>query len=254
MNTISGLWTIFNTTRYNTEDLVSVFNAYEAFLRATGRPLEPNRNRPEGTVRFADFTPMNRTYRYLQMDGTGCSREVTGVCYVRGASLYTKHMRDIGLTKPSKLYGSPMEALSAPRGPNGEELAPDGFVQQLIADGVRSCYLPYVGIEDLAGFPYADLSIRVERRRSKAPEMQVRRGDRVSALCTAHDGVKWAVQGLRPKLDELQAQFNLTSVRFNDLDLPRALTQDQLDQAFAVIEHLETMVRNDSQTIAQELE
>ena len=47
----------------------------------------------------------------------------------------------LGLLVPSKLYASPLEALSAgTEGPDGEEIAPDAFARALVLQVIRHLY------------------------------------------------------------------------------------------------------------------
>lgn len=137
MNTNSGLWRIENETRYSTEDIVALFNDYEALLAANGEVQATYEGAGPGVFRFRDYSPASRTVTRRSWDGTRYAEE-TLPNFVRSAiwGAQTEHV--IGLIKPSMLYESPLEALAAVS--DGAERTPSGFSESILREAVRYGY------------------------------------------------------------------------------------------------------------------
>jgi hypothetical protein len=137
MRTNSGLWEIHNETRYSTEDILAIFNAYEAVLATSGPVKATHTWGGTGVFRFRDYSPASRTTERRVWNGNEYVRE-ENFNFVRQAiwGANTEHV--IGLIKPSMLYESPLEALAAVT--DGEERAPSGFSLAVLREAVRYGY------------------------------------------------------------------------------------------------------------------
>ena len=141
MLTASGLWLIENQTRYNTEDIVAAFNAVEKHItETTTEPLASRCTARPGTIRFRDYSPASRL-REVNRWVNGVRFGQMEVNYVRQDDGRCASDRVLGLLVPSKLYASPLEALSAgSQGPAGEEIAPEDFTRALVLQVIRHLY------------------------------------------------------------------------------------------------------------------
>lgn len=140
MLTNSGLWRIENQTRYNTEDLVAIFNAVEKHLVEVAgvQQLRATCTAVPGVIRFRDYSPASRSRTVSRWVEGGFER-VEEVCYIRPATWGCSSERVVGLMVPSMLHSSPLEALaSAVEG--GAETAPVEFSKDVLRELVRFCY------------------------------------------------------------------------------------------------------------------
>jgi len=138
--TSSGLWRIENQTRYDTADIVALFNTVEEYIQSTSsEPLASRCDAKQGVVRFRDYSPANRV---VEIDRwvDGVRERVTQVCYLRRDNGRCRSDRVVGLLVPSKLYGSPLEALCGGGAETSEDTAPEAFSRALVLDLIRHLY------------------------------------------------------------------------------------------------------------------
>lgn len=254
MFTDSGAWEIINTTRYNTEDIVGVFNRYEELLLRSGVAVSANRNREHGQVKLGDYSPKFLSYERNVWTPNGFQRE-TVPCYVRGPMTTTRHLRDVGLVRPSKLYENPVEALSAPR-VEGSEVVPVKFVMQFVTDAVSMCYDPVIPSTVITErFDFEAAHIRVNRNRANKKHSGRSRAAILSGLHTDHRHLSWTVHVLHQAVRSCQEK-NLASIqtRFNDLGLERRANQEAFAQLMQALERFTDVVEADDVTLRQEME
>lgn len=254
MFTASGSWEIINTTRYNTEDIVRVFDRYEVWLQDQEFKAQPARKRETGQVKIGDYSPSTLTYQRNRFTPGGGMVQETVHCYVRGPHIGTTHVRDVGLVKPSKLYTEPLEALSAPSR-NGVEVVPDGFVRQFVLDAVSKCYTHYPGTAAIdTTFDLSDLHIRVMRRRESNEVKGGSRAAKVSALQNKHRDLYWGMHSVligAGKVDGFNAGLD---ARFEALQLPRELRAELLVNLHNAVDAVMNAIRKDSSTVGKEAE
>lgn len=250
MNTKSGSWKIYNTTRYNTEDLVAVFDAYEECARINGATCLPDRSKPDGTVKFTDYTPMRASYRLTVLVNGMLQTEDRRV-YVRGPAMSVRHLRDVGLVKPSKLYSNPVEALTAPR-VNGAEVVPRDFVQQLISDAVSRCYSVEMINESWDDTPLRNLQVRINRNRA-APQGGVRLAPKLEKLKSIHMATGWAIDRAAAALDEVNKLVADHQKRFDQVGIVNELRDQDVTEAIAVLEGLKKAHTADTTSINEVL-
>ena len=253
MFTKSGAWEIINTTRYNTDDIVAVFNRYEDWVSSFGRAAKPARKRDEGQVRIGDYTPATLTYERTRYTALGSVREVVH-CYVRGPHVAATHMRDVGLIKPTKLYTSPLESLTAPTH-DGQEVVPQEFLLQFVKDAVSRCYegTPS-GTHIEQHFDFSGLNIRVMKRRANSVPQGRSRGVQVSALRNAHNEFYWSLGSLNSALTRALEHNEGIDGRFAALKITRAVTPEMLRGLRETIDAAIAAGRVDWNTIQKESE
>jgi hypothetical protein len=253
MFTETGSWEIINTTRYSTDDIVAVFERYEDWLRRLHGEARPARNREQGQVRIGDYSPSTLTYVRTRYTPTGYASE-TVHCYVRGPHVAATHMRDIGLIKPTKLYTSALEALSAPT-LEGAEIVPEEFVRQFVTDAVSRCYrhVPSGTVIE-RDFDITGLHIRVMKRRASSEPRGRSRGVQVSALRNAHNEFYWALNSLTSALSRVNEHNQGLDQRFAALQVERAVTAEMLAGLAAAIDAAQQAGRRDWNTIQKESE
>ncbi|NDE15010.1 hypothetical protein EBZ80_08785 [bacterium] len=253
MKTKSGSWEIINTTRYNTDDLVAVFNAYEDWMKARWNLVQPDRNREEGVVRIGDYSPQTTHYRRTRWTVGGLIEEVTH-CYVRGPMTTTRHMRDIGLIKPTKLYDNPVEALSAPR-VDGQEVVPVEFIKQLVVDAILRCYSPSPQHSDVfETFDFSAVNVRIMKNRADKTPVGGSRAAKLLSLQNAHDPAKWAARSMLVAFESWRTANLGVDKRFAALGLPRSATEAAADEFAVHLNEFLEHVRADSDLIAKERE
>ena len=113
INTNGGLFAINNTTRYNTDDLLRVFNDFEAKLMEKQGKL-PAVTEPT-TIDIVDFKPADpsRVVREYDHVTNTYRNNVNSRWYVKESSYGRSTRNKIGLLPPDLLYASPLEALAA---------------------------------------------------------------------------------------------------------------------------------------------
>lgn len=169
MITNSGLWRIENETRYNTEDLVSIFNAYEDALMSrlardgvTGlRSVAAS----TGVVRFRDYAPVARTAKVARTGAGGQISVLTERVLVRRPPWGCQNERVAGLIKPSLLHSSPLEAL-ANSGEDGNT-GPKGFSLAIIREVIRDCYSGSMDWLEMERIP--EIAVRIMPNRASKP-------------------------------------------------------------------------------------
>lgn len=240
MKTKSGQWEIVNATRYNTEDIVAVFNGFEDMLTRLTQGHKPDRDREEGLIRFSDFSPMNPTYN--------TNRGEVRV-WVRGASYTCKHLRDVGLLKPNKLYDNPVQALSAPR-LEGKEQVPSGFVAAMVTHIVAPAYvngISYAGLFDATKYP-----IRIEPRKAAKIDGPNMYGNKLFTLTKEHQDVNWKVMSLCNHIEGLRRKVKEVQPRFDKLNLRNTLRLEDIEEAEKVIETLRQKLIADLNMLTKE--
>jgi hypothetical protein len=257
MLTQSGTWNIINSTRYNTNDIVAVFDRYEEALDAGGQDVRPDRARDEGQVMIGDYSPTSMTYTRRVWMGPingGSYSEQTVRVYVRGSGLTTRHLRDVGLIKPSKLYDNPVEALSAPR-VDGHEVVPEGFLRAFVEHIVVPCYggrLTHDQLESL--FPFGTTHIRIMRNRAdKVPEGKGRPA-KLNTLKNLVDPLSWASRSMLHRFREFETENDAIGDRFEKLGLERSLTPEILEECKAALNKVREACTADSNLLRKETE
>jgi hypothetical protein len=189
MKTNSGLWDIINETRYNTEDLVGIFNAYEKAITDLGRPLKAVDGGRQGTVRFRDYSPATIETHTRGFVRAGERVYEAQRALVRRPAHGCSWERVAGIVRPSKLYNSPLEALAAVTD-RGEE-APGDLSQAIWFDVVRDCYdvdfSTWVWVRDATVLP----AIRIMRRRESAPSGAPVRAEFLNRMYRSTSSMSW---------------------------------------------------------------
>jgi hypothetical protein len=126
--TRSGILNIENSTRYNTDDIVSLFSDYEDRMRAKGIDPVLHENTPT-TVDVVDYKPASICSERNVWDND-LNRYTTKkvYTYVKEGSFRLTQRHLIGLVPPDMLYDNPIEALTQV----DNNTAPHEFVVQLI--------------------------------------------------------------------------------------------------------------------------
>ena len=219
MITNSGMWRIENATRYNTEDLVTVFNAYEAELskhsETQGLAL---RSVAEGVgvVRFRDYSPVVRSIEVTRWTPEGTASGTERV-FVRRAKWGCNNEKVIGLVKPSMLYDSPLAALA--HAEDGGH-TPIGFSLAVIREGARDCYRGHIGADACELMP--DIPVRIGARRASRPsgapvkaEVIRKVREELSPASNAIGTMRWEMEGVRAHLKRAQTHASVISVDFS---------------------------------------
>jgi len=123
-----GVLTIENSTRYNTDDLVGLFNRYEDNLVAAGHTPRLD-SCHTSTVDVVDYKP-GRIYvdRTRWNEQTQRSVPTRDYQYVKPMSWSITTRNVIGLVPPDRLYDNPVEALTK----LDAALAPPLMVEQIL--------------------------------------------------------------------------------------------------------------------------
>jgi hypothetical protein len=126
--TKSGILNIENSTRYNTDDIVRLFSAYEDGMQARGIDPVLHENTPT-TVDVVDYKPASLATERNVWDNES-NRYVTKAVhtYVKEGSFRLTQRHLIGLVPPDMLYENPIEALTQV----DNDTAPNEFVVQLV--------------------------------------------------------------------------------------------------------------------------
>jgi hypothetical protein len=250
MYTKSGLWKIINSTRYNTEDIIDVFNRAEDFISSLG-PLVPARTKEEGQVMFRDYSPASPT---ITRRVFGSGDIVTVRLFARGADYRARHMRDVGLVKPTKLYDSPLEALAAAR-QDGHEVVPQEFLSQLLWDIVMPCYVHGMSRQQVEQSNVLNgARVRVMRNKQDKRPTDAGRAGKLSALATAHSPTYWALRSALSHIEVVETAFSGLQDRFDALNLPRALTPEMVQECVRAMKAVQTALRKDDMLIRGELQ
>ena len=126
--TKSGILTIVNSTRYNTDDIVSLFSTYEDRMQAKG--IDPSLHENTlSTVDIVDYKPATIHVTRNQWDDE--SRRYMTLkrpVYVKEGSFRLTQRSLIGLVPPDMIYDNPIEALTQV----DTKTMPAAFVVQLI--------------------------------------------------------------------------------------------------------------------------
>ena len=167
-----AIFEIKNYTRYNTEDLLALFDAAESELR--GRGLSPQRaarnmytrvpDPIDPTVTFKDYGPSDPytvTKRWDPQASRYASSRVRK--YIKGVAAY-KSDGDIRIIPPGKIYTNALEALAAT---SGSEVIPAAMMEALAAR-VVSLYLVGVNAEGAVRLLLAGMTVRIMPRRAAA--------------------------------------------------------------------------------------
>ena len=252
MRTTSGSWAIYNTTRYNTADLTAVFDAYEEWAALNGSTCVPDRAKPDGTVKFTDYTPMRDSYRTTSLVN-GKLESVDRQVFVRGPAVSVRHLRDVGLVKPARLYSNPLAALTAPR-VSGEEVVPHEFIEQVLSDAVSRCYV----VDPLPQEWWDNsllnrLNVRINRHRGAAPG-GVRFAPRLEKLKNLHMSTGWAVNRALAALEEVEKCVSAHQRRFDEVSIENELGTQDVAEALAVLEGLKKAYDADTAKINEVLE
>lgn len=254
MYTKSGLWKIHNNTRYNTEDIVDLFNRVEDIVTKVVGTLTADRSRDEGQVMFRDYNPSQRTFRRSVWTPGGVHAYEEVVCYTRSADLRARHMRDVGLLRPTKLYKSPLESLTAAR-VDGHEVVPQQFVEDVLWYIITPCYHIPVPRQDLINDELLQgARIRVmPKRQEKRPE-DANRSARVVALRNKHSPTYWAMRSAEEHLKAVaEAQSDLQG-RFEALNFHRCVTAEMISAAQQAMEILKAAISKDDNVLREELQ
>jgi hypothetical protein len=136
-----AIFEIKNYTRYNTEDLLALFDAAESELR--GRGLSPQRVESpyrmgviDAVVSFKDYSPSDSFTTKSHWDNDArryISYELRR--YVKEVETW-KPSPNIRLIPPSKIYTNPMEALASTA---GDEVIPRAMMEAL-AERIATLY------------------------------------------------------------------------------------------------------------------
>lgn len=251
MKTKSGSWDIVNGTRYNTEDIVRVFDAYEEWLDRVHGGWKVNRFKDEGIVQILDYTTKVATYTRSVWGPNGFERE-TVRAYVRGPAPYVKHLRDVGLIKPSRLYDNPVEALSAPTR-DGREIVPAEFLDQFIKMAVAPLYLPK---DRASGQPtpgaFPDLYIRIEKQRGEKQLNRSGRAEKLEALENERGPLVATAQWVHLHTRTLNDKVAGLQHRFDALGIENKLTAQAMQEFSGHLKALMQLVDHDRQLIEEE--
>jgi hypothetical protein len=178
MNTTkNNLITIENSTRYNTADIVAVFNALEDCFTRAG--LVPTRDEDHAaTADVVDFNPASVRYVVSEYNHTThTSSKVYRYRYVKNGSWALASRNVIGLVPPEKLYPDPLEALTR----TDDKLAPPEMGVQLLDRAMR--FYTFYRYETRREFAEAvrdlvksgKLPIRIEAKRAGAKISDIKR-------------------------------------------------------------------------------
>jgi hypothetical protein len=170
-----AIFEIKNYTRYNTEDLLALFEAAESELR--GKGLSPQRaarnmytrvpDPIDPTVTFKDYGPSD-PYTVTKRWDPQASRYASSSVrkYIKGVAAY-KSDGDIRIIPPGKIYTNALKALAAT---SGSEVIPAAMMEAL-AERVVSLYMnpnavagPWASIRLLL----AGMTVRIMPRRAAA--------------------------------------------------------------------------------------
>lgn len=251
MYTKANLWKIVNNTRYNTEDIVDLFNRAEDFLTEHDGPPVTNRTKPEGQVMFRDFSPTvmtftRRVYPSMELE--------TVRSFVRGAAYRTRHMRDVGLIKPSKLYDNHMESLAAPR-VDGQEVVPQEFLWQVLWDIVMPCYVHGHRRDFIQASGILDgAKIRVEKRRQEPRDQNAGRAEKVQRLTREFNPTYWALMSAASHVESISAAQTSLQEKYDDLRMTRRTTPELIQACLQGIRELQVAMYSDETDLRQERE
>lgn len=251
MYTKTNLWKIVNNTRYNTEDIVDLFNRAEDFLTEHDGPPVTNRTKPEGQVMFRDFSPTvmtftRRVYPSMEME--------TVRSYVRGAAYRTRHMRDVGLIKPSKLYDNHMESLAAPR-VDGQEVVPQEFIWQVLWDIVMPCYVHGHRRDFIQASGILDgAKIRVEKRRQAPRDPNAGRAEKLQRLTREFSPTHWALMSAASHVESINSAQTSLQEKYDELKMTRHTTPELIEACLRGIQELQVAMRADETDLRQERE
>jgi hypothetical protein len=242
MITNSGLWRIENETRYNTEDLVAIFNVYEdaltALMEDQGQPLRSACD-GLGVIRFRDYSPVVRSVKIARTtaEGSVCSSERV---FVRRPPWGCNNEKVAGLVKPSMLFDSPLEALA--HSASGDQ-APKGFSMAVIRDVIRDCYHGFIGWDAMKGIP--DIPVRIQARRASKPSGApvkglVLRQVRESLVPASHSigTMRWRVESVKAHLEEAQRKGDTIGLKLDT-------TVEVIEDLRARLEAVYLMLQND---------
>jgi hypothetical protein len=175
-------------------------------------------------------------------------------CYVRGPMTTTRHMRDVGLVRPSKLYDNPVQALSAPR-VDGHEVVPVEFVKQLVVDAILRCYSPSPQHSDVfETFDFSAVNVRIMKNRADKTPAGGSRAAKLLSLQNAHDPAKWAARSMLVAFEAWRTANAGVDKRFASLGLHRSATESAAAEFKQHLDEFLRHVRADSDLITKEME
>jgi hypothetical protein len=173
-----AIFEIKNYTRYNTEDLLALFEAAESELR--GKGLSPQRaarnmytrvpDPIDPTVTFKDYGPSD-PYTVTKRWDPQASRYASSSVrkYIKGVAAY-KSDGDIRIIPPGKIYTNALKALAAT---SGSEVIPAAMMEALAARVVSLYMNPVttsggVNAEVAVRLLLAGMTVRIMPRRAAA--------------------------------------------------------------------------------------
>jgi hypothetical protein len=188
IQTKHGVLTIENSTRYNTDDLVGLFNRYEDNLVAAGHTPRLDSSHTS-TVDVVDYKPVCIYVDRNQWSvPNNRSVSVRDYQYVKPMSWAITSRNVMGLVPPERLYDNPVEALTKA----DSALAPPLMVEQILTR-IAGFYLTEswearrTTLDALReGLKLGLISLRIEDKRAPCNTTDIRqRKARISAFGAA---------------------------------------------------------------------
>ena len=204
-----GVLTIANSTRYNTDDLLALFNSYEDGIVSCGQT--PRLDAPHTSmVDVVDYKP-GRIYADRNYWDVTEHRSVTTRVYqyVKPLSWSITSRNVVGLVPPDRLYDNPVEALTK----IDSAFAPPLMVEQIMA---RLAGLYFYGswdarrttLEAMRGsIASGHLKLRIEEKRAPAKISDIRQRKARAAAFGSAKGISADFERIRTELGVLRAHL-----------------------------------------------
>lgn len=246
MLTASGLWRIENQTRYDTADIVALFNAVEEYiLGVSSEPLASRCDAKQGVVRFRDYSP---AHRVVKIDHwiDGVRQSVKQVCYLRRDNGRCRSDRVVGLLVPSKLYGSPLEALCGGGAETSEDTAPEAFSRALVIDLIRHLYFStdWLGLSRVTLPP-----VKIMKKRATKKQTLAVRGDLLEkAAVEVGDALRRVYEALST-LRSVEARYQALPEVLTPVGMKPSFTLEDVQKAVELTSGILAALGTDSDTI-----
>jgi hypothetical protein len=244
--TASGLWRVENQTRYDTADIVALFNAVEEYIQSvSSEPLASRCDAKQGVVRFRDYSPANRVVEINHwIDGV--RQRVTQVCYLRRDNGRCRSDRVVGLIVPSKLYGSALEALCGGGAETSEDTAPEAFSRALVLDLIRHLYHS----ADWQGLSSAKLpSVKIMKKRATKKQTLAVRGDLLNKAGVEVGDAFGRVYEALSTLRSVEARYQALPEVLTPVGMKPSFTLEDVQKAVALTSEILAALSTDSDTI-----